>query len=181
MALLSSKRARLPFVAGAVAVGAVACAPYAGTNTSALDTQPAGNTDEGSASSSTVYGTSAGDDGGDRDASPTTNTDADVESGVEASADACWPMATDACRTCCHDAHPSGAKVKDDAYYGCICGTCQWQCALSLCSVLHNAPGPGGTCDTCVSNVGTCEPAVQSACTSNAECVAFDACTSGCH
>lgn len=112
-------------------------------------------------------------------AAPATEADAGKKPG------ACAGEASkQSCSQCCATKHEDGAATYIGAVMVCMCqgSTCEKACEKTLCD--PNTPrDPDATCQACINNKsGACASDIQTACSGDADCMAFDACIadSGC-
>jgi hypothetical protein len=89
-----------------------------------------------------------------------------------------------ACSQCCGSLHQDGAATYIGAVMACMCqdSTCNAACEPTLCNA-DNPRDPDGACNACIqSKAGSCATDIKTACTADADCVAFDQCIaeSGC-
>ena len=90
------------------------------------------------------------------------------------------------CMTCCNGKHAEGAKTQTTALLGCACKAeqCKTACDDSACASSPKPPDGGSACTTCIQSSmapdGGCGPQVSAACTANADCKAFVACSMAC-
>lgn len=104
---------------------------------------------------------------------------------------ACDKLSTrNACRTCCNTEHPEGYKIFLTAAIACGCtdSICKTECATTAC-----ATPPTKASDACAAclnaavapakgdaGAGACYSSVTTACSADAKCVGWAACTQKC-
>ncbi len=87
------------------------------------------------------------------------------------------------CTSCCAGMHSEGAEAYSTALTDCVCGTgvCETLCTNSEC--MAATPEAGSPCAVCIGKSllpdgGGCASPVSAACTSDPDCVAYEACLS---
>ena len=110
--------------------------------------------------------------------------DRDADVGPQLTPDQiCAQHPSDECSNCCISVHAAGFAAYNNGITNCVCqpSVCQSACATTSCNSSNPQP-PNTSCDTCYQNTGmdACAMAIQTACVSNADCVAMINCVSAC-
>ncbi|OJY15725.1 MAG: hypothetical protein BGO98_23940 [Myxococcales bacterium 68-20] len=126
-------------------------------------------------------GQDSGSDAGasNTDSGPNDSTDPDDACAAKASASAC--------AICCQTNHQQGARTFTAAVIDCACGTggagpCATECKTTLCAAQPS--NPDQACSTCLDAVAkegaACFDSITSACESDDDCMASQACLQKC-